>query len=74
MAGGGTGGCGFVALAEVEVEEEVGEALGGGGGGGGSVVEEGGGGEEFEGYEEGEYVEEVWGLGPGGVMLGVGGE
>jgi hypothetical protein len=41
--------------------------------GGGSVVE-GGGGEEFEGYEEGEYVEEVWGLGPGGVMLGVGGE
>ena len=47
--------------------------------GGGSVVEEGGGGEEFEGYEEGEYVEgeyveEVRGLGPEGVMLGVGGE
>ena len=34
MAGGGTGGCGFVALVEVEVEKEVGEALGGGGGGG----------------------------------------
>ena len=43
MAGGGTGGCGFVALVEVDVEKEVGEALGGGGGGG-SVVEEGGGG------------------------------
>ena len=34
LAGGGTGGCGFVALVEVEVENEVGEALGGGGGGG----------------------------------------
>ena len=34
LAGGGTGGCGFVALVEAEVEEEVGEALGGGGGGG----------------------------------------
>ena len=42
--------------------------------GGGFSSGGGGGWEEFEGYEEGEYVEEVWGLGPGGVMLGVGGE
>ena len=43
LAGGGTGGCGFVALAEVEVEEEVGEAWGGRRWGGGFSS---GGGEE----------------------------
>ena len=72
-AGGGTGGCRFVALVEVDVAEEVGEAWGGGGGGG-SLVGEGGGGEGLNGNEEGGYVKEVGGLGPVGVRVGVGGE
>ena len=61
MAGGGKGGCGFVAVVEVGVEKDVGGGALGGGGGGGSVVEggRGGGGEKFEGYGEGECEEEV---------------